>query len=457
MAAIVTNLQFRLKLCRLFFGAEANSAEWAAPFKMKDDEPQTMSDLLATDPSMLPLSKESLPHFQPAAQINDEIQSIMKFTLAEELDQAKTAWAMAKTAIKCFEKSLSSAGKDTKSSVAMIDSGKKKKAKQEQKQKEKDEQDAAKLESDRRAKALLYQKRSGETKPVFKALAAMQDLRAVPKQEGHHTLHEAWYVPEPNESLRAWLSEEALQQTIESWATKHKTFSEFLSKGRTSAVMDEKCGGAHTSSVLSLFLDDDEVLNISTTLPQISEVTSACWLTAYSTDMQWCGLHPNGASTLKVSLMGHVRIYCMSLADLMRGLQSHAGLGEGHYPASLEACVELVESLTGEQLQKMRDDGLLIWVHDHEPGQLLCIPGAWMCLEVATAGPVLIGVRKGYFPSHSFDVEDYEMMMTLVQKSGKDTSRYQQVLDLVRAEPVSRGGAPEAQPEASQEHSEQAK
>ena len=328
-------LDFRLQCCLAYVGEKFDKEKWAADLINKHGmQVLSLQTLLANSPGMMPVPASCIGDLQTHAGCIASLEQVMACTSSADIEACKERWAGQRTALKALERSVVAATKDSKRYVAQLESAKKRQEKNNMKQKEKEQQDLQRASADQRARQHLMKKQEGLGKPVYAALASLPEDAVKPfiawdnSSEAPDACAKPWYVSAENEVMTAWSGDDKILEVSKSWVAKYKTFSEFIQKGRTSAAMesgDKRPGGCAreaSTNMFAYFHAGERLLDLASEVPTWHLVNDTCWLTGYGSDMEWCGVHPNGAVTMKVALLGRVTIYSMSLASLIDSLRA---------------------------------------------------------------------------------------------------------------------------------------
>ena len=149
--------------------------------------------------------------------------------------------------------------------------------------------------------------------------------------------------------------------------------------------------------------------------------------------MRFAGFQSNGCLTTKAGILGEVLHVCLKVSDLVKGLQEIGKLSEERKPRNVEAFCDLVEDLDMDAFQRMCRGGAEIFVHKLKPSELIGLPMAWFCFELSVDGAVLICARQGLFLSDLAEAQltEYKSMIQLFQTCGKNTERYNEVVEVL--------------------------
>ena len=103
---------------------------------------------------------------------------------------------------------------------------------------------------------------------------------------------------------------------------------------------------------------------------------------------------------------------------------------------SMEMFCDIVENMSMQKIMELFSAGLELRIHLQKAGQLISLPLGWFCFELAIDGAVLVSVRKGYFlkKNSQKSIDDYTALIKLLQRCGKNTERYEEVLALLKAD-----------------------
>ena len=442
LKALAVHLQFRLNCIAAF-----NSYSSAVAFLEGQDifaDKVLFGDLLTNNQDKLPVPEEMLPNLNMTAnELDVSFEDIKSVTSVAELEDKKDTWAKQKTALKALEKGVATATKDVKAHKSQKEKENIRKMKADQKKKEKDELEAHKESSDLRAKALLEEKQQGTAKPAYKACQFMlQKMIAGDLPEGFKVLdfeyvsatnlgsrEKPWFLND-KDVYEKWALDSNIRKTSQSFALKYKTFGDYHSKGRVSAAMEPKHGGDTTAEFFRQFVS--KPLDVSS-LDQCQNFQNTAWLSGFSPTMRFVGLQANGCVTLKGCLLGEVLHASISCAELLKGLESIGKIQKDSKFASMDAFCHTLEDLDMDAFVKMQQAGVNIYVHKMIPGEVLNVPLAWFTFEQAVEGAVVVSARCGYFagsPSAS-ETENYAAMRKLLELCGKNTERYDQIIELM--------------------------
>ena len=205
---------------------------------------------------------------------------------------------------------------------------------------------------------------------------------------------------------------------------------DYSSKGRASAAMDAKHGGDLTRD---LFQGMVPALADMSSLPQCQTFQSTAWLAGYAPEMRFVGLQVNGCATLKAGVLGEVLRVCISVSDLVAGLE-HIGklTAETKFP-NVDAFCNVLETLDMDAFEKMQANGSKIYARKLLPCQVLCVPMGWFCCELAISGTVIVCAWQGFFmqANSQEDLKQYQGMRDLLACCAKTTDRYDEVLALL--------------------------
>ena len=447
LTAVTVHLDFRLQC----FAAICDYDEKAMTI-MKELLPGTtekieISELLKAKPSMLPVPETMCGDLTNLTKAMESFQLIKNVTTVAELELAKEAWASAKSALKTFDKGLAQAARDSKSFIAQKQRDSQRQKKADERKKEQETVEQFKQQGDERARKLL-ESRKVSAKPVFKTAQFLyekvmqksaSDLAGVTLKEfvqhdavGHLAdMDLPWVASEKkHDKLAKWVADAVIQKSTEAWALKYKTLPDYAQKGRCSAALESKHGHEQCEDMFSGFVP---VLADFSSMGGSADFMKTNFLAGYDPKMCFAGLQANGATTLKAGLIGEVLHMVMPLAGLIAAMEKASLLKADTVLPSPEAFCELVEALDLKAVTELCRHGLEIYYHKQLPGELLCVPMGWFCIEISMNGLVVVCIRKGIFPQKASEksLDQYKSLKDLFKRCGKKVERYDQAIALM--------------------------
>ena len=139
---------------------------------------------------------------------------------------------------------------------------------------------------------------------------------------------------------------------------------------------------------------------------------------------------PNSAAIFRALWLGEIEVITAPIQHVKRGLTE---LGKA--PSSMSTLVQAFNSLTADEVNKMRGDFKLpVYAGVLAKEQVLYLPPAWLIAERCSvaSGPLHYGIRKSVFVKSKDLVTNYAMAKELLSVDGSVVTKMEEVLELLQ-------------------------
>ena len=143
------------------------------------------------------------------------------------------------------------------------------------------------------------------------------------------------------------------------------------------------------------------------------------------------GVAPNNSATIKLLALGKVRVTLLHLTTLLEVASTDLG------PAikSLES-IDNIRDWTGKKMQAYASKGGKKKEHGlQQAGDVPFISQGWLLAEVGVEGQELTyGFRKSFMMAGENSSKEFAAVIPSHQSSGRDTTRLNEILELIKSE-----------------------
>ena len=116
------------------------------------------------------------------------------------------------------------------------------------------------------------------------------------------------------------------------------------------------------------------------------------WLFGYGISFEQCNFTPNSAGAFKILVFGSSSVHMVRASQLLQRLPD-----VGLKATSVTQLIEIMETLSPDNVKKMVDAGLKVYHSQLEKSEVMWVPTGWLLFEKVTKSALLYGVRKSMF------------------------------------------------------------